>query len=182
MKNDLDINLISELKSGSTSALKKIYKLYGSRIFFFINSYTHNREISEELVQDVFIKLWNYKENLESTKTVTSFIYTIAKNHAIDFIRKNRVKIYSIDSVNERDYSEGNLGEVKLIYDEEEKLIKEAIEHLSPRKREVFELHRIEKLTYKQIAEQLGITVSAVEKNISSALKEIQQYIVKKSS
>jgi RNA polymerase sigma-70 factor (ECF subfamily) len=182
MKEALDLNLILELKCGNTSALKKIYNIYGSKLFFFINSYTRNKEISEELVQDVFIKLWNNREKLETSKSITSFIYTIAKNHAIDYIRKYNVKIYSIDFINEIDYSQGNFGEEKLIYDEEEKFITDAINQLSPRKREVFELNRNEKLTYMQIARQLGISISAVEKNISSALKEIKNYISKKSS
>lgn len=179
---ELDLKFILELKNGSTSALKKIYQFYGNKIFHFINSYTRNREISEELVQDIFIKLWNYREKLETSKSIKSFIYAIAKNHVIDFIRKPDVKIFSIDSVHEQRLTEGNMGEESLIFAEEEKIIFEAMASLSPRKRQIFELNRIENLTYKQIAERLGISVSAVEKSISSALKDIKNHISKKSS
>ena len=182
MKEELDLILILELIQGNSSALKKIYKFYGSRIFFFINSYTHNKEITEELVQDVFIKLWNKREKLDTSKSIKNYIYTIAKHSVIDFIRKNSVKIFSIDSIPESEFSTNNIGEENMLYDEEERLIKEAIERLSLRKREVFELHRIERLTYNQIADRLGISVSAVEKNISSALKDIRKYLIKKSS
>lgn len=179
MIDKLDKNIFDELKRGSIAALKEIHRIYSGRLFFFINSYIRNKETSEELVQDVFIKLWNNKEKIDSSDAVVSFIYTIAKNHAIDSLRRNRVKIFSIDSIHEKDYSEGNKGEEKLLYDEEERRIIEAIERLSPRKKEVFELHRVANLTYKQIAEQLGISTSAVEKNISSALKDIKKHITK---
>jgi len=174
MVDELEIRLIEDLREGNPSALKKIYKLYYSRLFFFINAYTHNNEITEELLQDVFLKLWNNRENIYSSQSIVNYIYTIARNHAIDHIRKNRVKIFSIDIIQGKEYSEGNKGEEEVLYSEEEKRINKAINNLSPRKKEVFELHRVENFTYKEIAERLGISVSAVEKNISSAIKELR--------
>lgn len=180
--DDQNLKLILDFKAGKVSAFKKIYEIHFSKIFFFINSYTRNKEISEELTQDVFVKLWNYKQKIETSKSITSFIYTIAKNHTIDFIRKNSVKIYSIEGVNENKYALRNLGEDKLTFEEQERLLGEAIEGLSARKKEIFKLNRHENLTYKQISEKLGISASAVEKHISTALKEIKNYISKKSS
>jgi RNA polymerase sigma-70 factor (family 1) len=180
MENEIKAETILELKRGSTSALRVIYNLYSKRIFFFINSYTYNKEISEELVQDVFVKLWNNRKSLKTNASVKSYIYTIAKNLAIDFIRKKRMVILPIDSVNQMEISNNNEGELKLIIEQEESLLKQAVDNLPFRQKEVFELHRNYDLSYKQISEILDISVSAVEKNISSALKKLKYSLLKK--
>ncbi|MDR3625813.1 MAG: sigma-70 family RNA polymerase sigma factor [Ignavibacteriaceae bacterium] len=181
MENEIKTETILELKKGSTLALRVIYNFYSKKIFFFINSYTYNKEISEELVQDVFIRLWNNRETIEIDSSINSYIYTIAKNMAIDFIRKKRIVILPIDSVNQMEISNYNDGELKVITEQEESLIKHAIDSLPLRQKEVFELHRNYNLTYKQISTILDISVSAVEKNISSALKKLKFYLQKKN-
>jgi len=180
MKNDIKSQTIIELKGGSTSALKEIYTLYSKKIFYFINSYTYNKEITEELVQDVFIRLWNNRKSIDADSSINSYIYTIAKNLAIDFIRKKKVIILPIDSVNQSEISNNNEGELQIIIEQEENILKEAINSLPVRQKEVFELHRNYDLSYKQIAAILNISVSAVEKNISSALKKLKSIMLKK--
>jgi RNA polymerase sigma-19 factor, ECF subfamily len=132
------------------------------------------------MLQDVFLKLWNNRENLDTSLSLNSYIYTIAKNLSIDYIRKKKVKIFPIEYLNERNLVEHNNGESDLIAGELNQLFQEAIGCLSPRMKEVFTLHRIEKLTYTEISNQLGISVSAVEKNISSALKSIRKYVAER--
>lgn len=181
MTEIIPLNTIQELKRGSPKALREIYKLYSERIFFFINSYTHNKEISEELVQDVFLKLWNSRENLDVSLSVKSYIYSIAKNAAIDIIRKRKIKTIPLESLNQIVCKHENEGEKNILFEQKADLIERAVNSLSPRKKEIFKLSRYHKLTYRQIASRLCISVSAVEKSISSALKEIREYLSKKS-
>lgn len=180
MKIYQDYIVMQELRKGSVSTFEMVYKIYCKKLFFFINSYTRNNETSEEILQDVFVKLWEKKESLDLSLSLNSYIYTIAKNLAIDFIRKKRVKIFPIENVEEKNISCDNEGEKHLISIELDMLLEDAIGRLSERKQKIFKLHRFDKLTYKQIAQQLGISVSAVEKNISLALKTIQKHIAQK--
>lgn len=178
----LSENTLRDFKKGNISAFKEICSLYGKKLFYFINAYTNNREVTEEIVQDVFIKLWYVKEKIDTSLSINSYIYTIAKNLSIDYLRMQRFKVFSIDSIVERELSHNNEGEEIINYEEENNLIRQAIMNLSPRKKEVFTLHRFERLTYHEIAQRLGISVSAVEKNISASLQDIRKYISKKSS
>jgi RNA polymerase sigma-70 factor, ECF subfamily len=178
MKILIDQNIIDELKNGSVPALERIFNLYSSKLFYFINSYIRNKEISEELTQDVFIRLWENKHNLINSPSINNYLYTIAKNLCIDYIRKKKIHILPIDSIiDESDFSQKNEGDIKISSIEEIDLINKAIERLSPRKQEIFRMHRFDKIAYQQIAEKLGISVSAVEKQISSALTDIQKYL-----
>ena len=183
MQKVLDLNTVEELKRSSRTAFKKIYYFYNKRIFYFINTYTRNIEICEELTEDVFIKLWKSREKIQ-TKTPAlfkSYLYAIAKNSAIDFIRQKKVPIFPIDLANNLDISENNEGELNLILEDESKLFEAAIDRLSPRKKEVYLLHRFEDLTYKQISSKLGISVSTVENHITAAYKEVKAFLYKKS-
>lgn len=83
MKIIPDINILDELKNGSVPALERIFNLYSVKLFYFINSYIRNKEISEELTQDVFIRLWENKHNLKTSFSINNYLYTIAKNLCI---------------------------------------------------------------------------------------------------
>ena len=179
MKIILDLFITHDLKKGKVSALEKIFKLYNKRLYYFINSYTRDKNVSEELVGDVFIKLWNNREKINTSLSINNYLYTIAKNLAIDYISRKKLKIFYIDNINEIEIAHSNEGEQNIVYSETEKIINEALNRLADRKKEIFLLHRIDKLTYKQISSQVGISISAVEKNISSALKSIQKFLEK---
>jgi RNA polymerase sigma-70 factor, ECF subfamily len=180
MKILIDNNIIDELKKGRVSTLERIFNLYSGKLFYFINSYIRNKEISEELTQDVFIRLWENKHNLKNLPSINNYLYTIAKNLCIDYIRKNKTLILPIDSVSEIGFSQKNEGDLKISSLEEVDFINKAIENLSPRKKEIFKMHRFDKITYQQIADKLGISISAVEKQISSALSDIKKFLSEK--
>jgi len=89
--------------------------------------------------------------------------------------------ILPIDSVNQMEISHKNEGELKVILEQDENSLKHVINGLPLKQKEVFELHRNYDLTYKQISAILNISVSAVEKNMSSALKKLKYYLHKKN-
>jgi len=176
---EIESKIIIGLKKNNAEALKMLHSIYSKKIFYFIYSYTHNTEITEELVQDVFVKLWNNRRTLKKLSSLKNYIYTIAKNLTIDFLRKRKkVLIIPIDTIVGEEIVSKNFGEEKIISLERIGYIHRIIERLSPRKKEVFKMQRFEKLTYKAISEKLEISVSAVEKNMSSALKEIRHNLI----
>ncbi len=170
-----------ELRKGNPSALRKLYEIHAKKLFLFINSYTHNIQVSEELVQDVFVRLWNNRNNIKLNSSFNSYLYTIAKNLAIDFLRKKMNAPVHLPLIKKNELTSFNKGEVEIISIEERSAIYREIEKLSPRKKEVFKMHWFEKKTYKVIAEELKISVSAVEKNISSALSELRYKLSEKN-
>ncbi|MGD8779135.1 MAG: RNA polymerase sigma-70 factor [Ignavibacteria bacterium] len=180
MRNGFDKKLIDELKQGSTDALRKVHELFKKKLFCFVYSYTRNAEISEELVQDVFIRIWKNRQTLDPASSINNYIYTIAKNLTIDYLRKKKGEVISLESVKENEISSGHEGELKIISREDEATVNKVIDKLSQRKKEVFKMHRFEQMTYREIAVKLDVSLSAVEKNISSALREIRESLAEK--
>ena len=135
-------------------------------------------EDAENIVQDVFLVLWEKKDELEITYTLTTYLFTLVKNKCLSFLRHKLIeeeynlqmkeelsfKLYALESLDYSYQSETELQEV----------IKRALDALPERCREVFIKSRIEGLKYKEISEELGISVNTVENHIVTALKKLR--------
>ena len=148
-----------------------------SRLRFFLHGYISDEETIKEIIQDVFVKLWQNREKLYSEDSLKSYIYQITKNHVIDILRKNKLELVNFDETSENDIISNESIHERIENEELEKIINDGIINLSNKKKEIFLLHRFEKLTYPEISQKLNISVSSVEKNISSALKDIKKLI-----
>lgn len=127
-------------------------------------------DTSKEIVQEVFINLWNKRDSITSERSVKSYLYTSVKNRCFNWLRDHKkfrshvldFEIEDHDTIFERDDLESQ--EIK-------KRIEDAMEKLPDRCREIFELSRFEDLKYREIAERLGLSVKTVEVQVSKALK-----------
>lgn len=170
--------LIKKLKNGDVLAFDAIYKQYCTRLYGFVLKLIKQESDAEEIVQEVFVKIWESRHKIENFSTFDSFLFTIAHNTTISLIRKRlnekkyleylkgiQVEISSTDIIEEIHYTE----------------LKEKFSHLidslSPRQKEVYLLSREDGLTHKEIAEKLGISQNTVEIHISRAIKFIKNNI-----
>ena len=131
-------------------------------------------QVAEDITQDVFLKLWE-KNNEVRPETVKQLLYTIANNMFLNMIEHKKVSLkfaenFIVGSDNESP-------EFKMELREFDIRLQEAINLLDEKKRTVFLMNRIEKMTYGQIAENLGITVKAVEKRMQNALSFIKEKV-----
>lgn len=165
--------LILRLKEGSPEAFRDLFNQYGKKLFSFSLAYLDNAQEAEEIVQEVFLKIWKVRENLLSEKSFDSYIFTITKNAVLNTIRKSKSeKVY-------KNYVKLNPGKDVLLDDELdfrelETAYKNSIEQLSPRRKEIFVLSREQNLTNAEIAKKLGISVKTVDNQVTSALSEIK--------
>jgi len=148
-----------------------LFKKYFNPLFNYINHQLNNPEDSREVVQNTFLKIWNYRGKIElDSPAIKSYLYTTAKNTLIDFIRKRK---RTISNTLDIEHSEGSM----LAEDEsplspfviQEEILK-AIEYLKPKTKKIFILNKFEGYTYKEIADHLQISKRAVEDNIARAL------------
>lgn len=159
-------------------AFDSIYKRYSVRIYSFVLGIIKSKDDAEDIVQEVFIKLWDKRDNLKDHLSFKSFLFTIAYNTTIDMIRK-RVK--------ERDFvvmvkskqlplaiDSDNL---ELEYQELKEKLDKTINKLPERQKQVYTLSRNEELTYLEIANKMGISVNTVENHMVKALKFIRTNI-----
>lgn len=160
------------------SDFERIYKLYYPKMFGFAKNYVLANEDAENIVQDVFLVLWEKKDELEITYTLTTYLFTLVKNKCLNFLRHKLIeeeyniqmkeelgfKLYALESLDYSYQSETELQEV----------VKRALDTLPERCREIFIKSRIEGLKYKEISEELGISVNTVENQIVTALKKLR--------
>lgn len=167
--------LILALKHGSETAFEEIYLLYWHRVFHFASLYINNKEEVKEIVQDVFIKLWESKSSLQEGKDLKGYLFIITRNHIFN---KSRSKYFNYDFYqctinNALKYS------YRIETELEAKELKVQIERLineMPRQRQkIFKLSRKEHKKYKEIASMLGISEKTVERHINEAIKYIKR-------
>ncbi|MGV8095079.1 MAG: RNA polymerase sigma factor [Mangrovibacterium sp.] len=173
--NKINQELMIRLKNGDMVAFDLLYEQYSHKLFSFVLKILKNETDAEEIVQEVFVRLWESRFHIDDSKLLNSFIFTIAYNHSIDLIRKriNNKKylehlkyssaVHAVPSqVDEFEFEELNDQVKKLIAD------------LPERQRQIYLLHREEGLTYSEIANRLGISKNTVENHMTRALKYLR--------
>lgn len=172
-------SLFCRIASGEEQAFRQIFERLRPRLLSYLTRITKSREDAEELTQEVFLKLWSNRECLADVEEPQQYIFAIARNKAIDYLRKaaldSRVRQNLWDSIRQHRAST----EDQVSANDSDRLIKEAILKLSSQKQVVFKLSRIEGLTHDQIASQLKISKNTVKNHIVASLKFIRHYLVR---
>lgn len=171
-------HLIERLQNGDESTFEVIYKMYASRLYYLVYEYIPQKDIAENIVQETLMVLWNKKKELAGNTNLGAYLFTVAKNNCLYKLRNRRFqeKIF-ISSDTSRLEIKMNTGALEtlntsqLIMEEIEQIIERTMDQLSPQCRAVFNLSRFEEKKNKEIAEELNISVKAVEGHITKALK-----------
>jgi RNA polymerase sigma-70 factor (ECF subfamily) len=170
-----DEELMQEIKADNMFAFDVLYKKYCKRVYKFGYSILKSPEESENLMQDVFLSLWENRQKVEKDSSVKSFVFTITYNTAISIIRKKARESRFIEYLKSLQEITEEPVNVKLEYNELTTKLDEIINTLPQRQKEVYLLHRVEGLKYNEIAERLNISVKTIETHMSRALKTIRE-------
>ncbi len=157
-----------------------MFKEYYNPLCNFVNSMLKDRNAAEDIVQGVFIKIWKGLDRIQLKGSIKSYLMQSARNATIDHIRKNHVKLESFDGVDipsDETVTESMSSDIEN-YQLREKIMA-AIEQLKPKTQEIFKLHKIEGLTYPEIADYLKIPQRTVEYNIYTAIKQLKVILEK---
>lgn len=174
-----EINLLKEMRAGSVVAFNQLYSRYAPILYKRLLRLLKNPESVEEISQDVFLKIWNKRAEIEPEKGFKAFIYRVADNMAIDLFRKiGRDKALQLElwaaSISFYLHTEE-----KIIDKEKADILRQAIQNLSPKRREILVLCKLEDKSYKEVAAQMGISVSTVSNQLVAAMKDMKKFIVK---
>lgn len=174
--NNINHELLIRLKNGDMLAFDQVYERYSHKLFSFVAKILKNEADAEEIVQEVFVKIWESREKLGDYKLLNSYIFTIAYNNSISLIRK---RINNTKYIEHLKYSSliNSIpsGISELEFCELSEQVEKLINNLPERQKQVFLLHRETGLTYPEIAERLGISKNTVENHIAKALKYLRQ-------
>jgi len=172
-----DRELVALLVDGSPQALGELYARYKERMIYFCKHYVINEEDAEDIVQDIFLQLWGKRHFLGSVTSFSGYIQAMTKNSILKRLRHIDVHARFVQTLLMNNNNSTNETEDAIIENDYEKLLNEMIERLPPMQKEIFRLSRIEGLDYKEIAELLQTSVENVRKNVSLALRKIQDQL-----
>ena len=168
---------ISQLKEGCTEAFDELFLNYSNRLFWFVFGYLKSKEEAEEIVQDVFLKIWDQRELLNENQSFKSYLFTIAKNQIFNTLRKKvSEKKYLNFQVNFADTAHNPI-EKELRLQEITQISNKAIDQLPPKRKMVFQLSRDQGMSHQEIANHLGISIKTVENHMTLALKFLRDYL-----
>lgn len=174
--------IIEGVKNGDMAAFDMIYRAYSKRLFRFVFGIIKTETDAEEIVQEVFVKIWESHKKIDDFALFDSYLFTIAYNSTITLIRKKLSEEKYIQHVKSLQMPvQSKISESDFDFELLLSRVNELVERLPPRQKEVFKLHRENELTYRQIAEKLEISVNTVENHMSKALKFLRNNINRES-
>jgi len=174
-----EAQLVKSLSKGDIVAFNALFKEYSGRLFRFAYGYLKSETESEELVQEVFTKIWERRSCLKEELSFRSFLFTIAFNLIRKHFRtKKYLAKYFTTGVSE-DFDTTTTQ--KINYDSLYHYIKELVDKLPEKRRDIFIKSRFEGLTIKEISEDLGISHKTVENQLTEALKFIRTNLNKEN-
>ena len=165
------------IKNGDKSAFELLFKQYYEHLCNFAYQYLKEKAASEEIVQDVFFKIWEKKEELNIISNIKSYLFSSVRNQCLNQLKHLEIRD-NYKSHNEKVIQENeNIESDYLVENELSAKINSVIEQLPVERQKIFKLSRFDDKKYKEIAEELGISVKTVEAQMSKALKFIREQL-----
>lgn len=171
-----DAELARRMRLGDEQALEVIFRTYYPGLVGFARRYVKMTEIAEELVQDLFLKMWSRRGSLGEIDSVKTYLFRAARNTALNHLRRRKLEHEWLEKEGTTIMEERSLeGDEAVTESEVAAAVRAAVDRLPPRCREVFMLSRDGGLTYGEIAKSLGISIKTVETQMGRALRALRE-------
>jgi RNA polymerase sigma-70 factor (family 1) len=168
--------LLLKVASGDENAFSQLFALYHHQLGTYIYRLTDSVELAEEIVQDVFLKIWMSRETLADIKSFKAYLFVVSKNHSLNCLRKLAKERTHSAEWNDRTMSDIAIQQDEK-YDSYYGLLDEAINNLPPQQKTVYILSRQQHLKYNEIAEQLHLSRETVKKYLQISISSITSYV-----
>ncbi|WP_372774768.1 RNA polymerase sigma factor [Mangrovibacterium sp.] len=166
-----NIELLELLRKGDRVAFYHIYERYCKRLYGFVLRYIKVEADADEIVQEVFVKIWESRRKIDVYSSFESYLFTIAYNTTISLLRKRaNEKKYLEHLISLQDTSETPDLIDEIHYKELNEQVDRLLNELSPRQKEIYHLCRVEGLSHEEIAQKLEISLNTVKKHMSNVL------------
>jgi RNA polymerase sigma-70 factor (family 1) len=177
-----DAYCLLKIKEGDEYFFNLIFERYRNQVFSYLYKVSKSKEVAEEIVLDVFLKLWHGREAITEIQKLEAFLYSVAHNKAIDFFRaakRSPVIQQAVWEVLNENTTASDTADTLLQQHHLESLIREAVNQLSPKRKEVFELRQNEGLSYAEIAATLNLSTHTVRNHLAASIEFIREYLDK---
>ena len=174
MKTQNEKELFYQLKHGSKIAFETIFNQYYASLCLFASRMLNDDEKAEEIVQDLFVNLWSKRANIQVDSSLKHYLFRSVKNLCLNQLQHLKIR---------EKYAQKAKENLELRYQENDyfievglsRKIEESIESLPEKRKQIFKLSREEGLKYKEIAEQLNLSIKTVEAQMGLALKQLRE-------
>ncbi len=179
LEDDVLNTLLPDLRDGSELAFNELYRICFKPLYRKIYSMVKDENIADEVVQELFVRIWQKRENLKTGENFRVYLFTIAQNLVYDYYRKvaKDLRLAAKLLSNTTDYYLHS--DVLLENKESRKILLEAVEQLSPKRKEVFTRCKLQGKTYEEASHELGISVATVNTHMTHAIKIVREYLWK---
>lgn len=171
---------IRKLKTGDQLAFEDIYRCFSQKVYSVAVKFGLGREDANEVVQDVFLKLWNNRTNLNENLSIKAYLFTITKNTLINRQKKLAYEIAYKQYLEKQNINSYLDTESDVFYSDFEQLAEKAIDQLPTQQREIFLLSKRGNIPNKEIADKFNLSLRTVENQIYRAAKKIRESLKKK--
>lgn len=163
--------LVLQLGNNDKKALDELYNYYYPRLYAFAKRFLKVEDDINDILQDVFIKLWENRKNIKNVETFNAWIFTITKNTVVSYFRE-KIKLTEFESrVREMATTEGYLTDSTAEYEDIKEKVGQLIEKLPEKRKQIFKLSREQGLSNNEIATEMGISVKTVEDHMMHAIR-----------
>lgn len=169
---------MAEVSSGHVSKMAVLFERHHRPLFRYFVSMNRNRELSEDLVQDVFFRMLRYRSSYDPKQSFTAWMYQIARNANFDQAQKRKTEVIGIDEFNDRraePASDAPGPEAAAVKEQDLALLRRALDRLPAEKRELLVLSRFQNMKYEEIASVLGCEVGTVKVRVFRAMRALEQ-------
>jgi len=177
--NTLDAVLVERLHENEVAAFDTLYWKYHEVVYRNILKLVKETVVAEDILQEVFIKLWEKRQEIKASQSVAGWLFVISFNLSVNYSRKKlreqtfHQKLLSLDPGEETGVDRKALQEVQY------HLLEQAIAELSPQRRRIVTLCKLEGKTYEEVANELNISRNTVKEHLSAAMVKLNDYIQK---
>ncbi|MEX0780422.1 MAG: sigma-70 family RNA polymerase sigma factor [Balneolales bacterium] len=185
-----DLVWVTAAQNGDDYSYGKLVEKYNKPLYFHIMKVVHNQDVVEDLVQDIFMKAFKNIDSFNREYAFSTWLYRIATNHSIDFLRKKKLKTYSLDRPINGKEGDVNMEipdfdsetDREIIHKERKSIIEEAIDSLPERYREVIQLRHMEEKSYQEISDLLDLPLGTIKAHLFRARELLNKYLKDKRS
>jgi len=173
--------LLSQVREGDVKAFERIYRSYSPRLYGSIFRIVKSVPVTEELLQDVFQRVWEHRKTIDVNLSFKSYLFTIARNLVYDYFNKASRQKLMERYLQAKEMSSSDVFRNQLEEKESEQLVEKAIHQLPPQRRLVYTLCKIEGRSYDEVSRTLGISVSTISDHMVKAAKSIKAYYLSRA-
>lgn len=174
--NKIDLgNVIAELERDSEESLEELFNYYYPRLYNFSKSILKIETGIDDILQEVFVKIWQNRKKIKNSETFNAFIFTITRNLLLNELRRQLNNKNAKDEIKELALAKEYSLSQTIEFNELKEKVDELVSELPDRQKEIFLLSRSEGLSHKEIAEKLGIKPKTVEYHITLSVKYLKQ-------